>query len=256
MHGDAWGCMVSVCFLVCGSRQDELGRPCAFSPHLHQAKHQGRFLPAVTKAVTMLTSLMMAVPAFFARLTEAPDAPAVLFSREFFGRAYSTSNDGWVMTWVSLALSCVDMCMYIQCRTHLRRRAACPVAPLLYARRTPASAYCGTAGAHLRAGAPVARRRALRLPEERRREAVRAGRRVQLHQQRRPRPAPLRARLQPLDVAALHAARPRRHGARCHLGAQHRLLLLAPLDAHEAHVLGSQIPPQIQRRRRAGDARH
>ena len=52
----------------------------------------------------MIASLMMAVPAFFARLTEAPDAPAVLFSREFFGRAYSTSNDGWVMTWVSLAL--------------------------------------------------------------------------------------------------------------------------------------------------------
>ena len=61
----------------------------------------------------MLSSLMMAVPAFFARLAEAPDAPAVLFSREFFGRAYSTSNDGWVMTWVSLALSCVDMCMHM-----------------------------------------------------------------------------------------------------------------------------------------------
>ena len=66
---------------------------------------------------TMLSSLMMAVPAFFARLTEAPDAPAVLFSREFFGRAYSTSNDGWVMTWVSLALSCVDMHMHSAVRT-------------------------------------------------------------------------------------------------------------------------------------------
>ena len=80
----------------------------------------------------MIASLMMAVPAFFARLTEAPDAPAVLFSREFFGRAYSTSNDGWVMTWVSLALKlCLHVHAHAQCRTHLRRRAACPVTPLL-----------------------------------------------------------------------------------------------------------------------------
>ena len=46
---------------------------------------------------------------------------------------------------------CMCMCMHSAraygppaCRTHLRRRAACPVAPLLHPRRTPASAYCGT----------------------------------------------------------------------------------------------------------------
>jgi sterol desaturase/sphingolipid hydroxylase (fatty acid hydroxylase superfamily) len=55
----------------------------------------------------MIVSLMMAVPAFFARLAGAPDEPAVLLSREFFGRAYSMSNDGWVMTWASLALTFV-----------------------------------------------------------------------------------------------------------------------------------------------------
>eukprot|EP00964_Phaeocystis_antarctica_P100752 scaffold66324_cov75-Phaeocystis_antarctica.AAC.2 len=51
------------------------------------------------------------------------------------------------------ALGRVDMHMHMHsaraygppaCRTHLRRRAACPVAPLLHPRRTPASAYCGT----------------------------------------------------------------------------------------------------------------
>ena len=63
----------------------------------------------------MIAALMTAVPAFFARLAEAPDEPAVLFSRDFFGRAYSMSNDGWVMTWASLALMCVDMCATCVC---------------------------------------------------------------------------------------------------------------------------------------------
>ena len=40
---------------------------------------------------------------YFAKLAGPPDEPAALFSREFFGRAYSWSNDGWVMTWASLA---------------------------------------------------------------------------------------------------------------------------------------------------------
>lgn len=44
---------------------------------------------------------------YFAKLAGPPDEPAVLFSREFFGRAYSWSNDGWVMTWASLALTAV-----------------------------------------------------------------------------------------------------------------------------------------------------
>jgi len=65
--------------------------------------HQRRG-PKPSKAMAVPT-LMMAVPAFFARLAGAPDEPAVLFSREFFGRAYSMSNDGWVMTWASLALT-------------------------------------------------------------------------------------------------------------------------------------------------------
>ena len=67
------------------------------------------FCPVISAAAPnpamAVPTLMMAVPAFFARLAGAPDEPAVLFSREFFGRAYSMSNDGWVMTWASLALT-------------------------------------------------------------------------------------------------------------------------------------------------------
>jgi hypothetical protein len=70
-----------------------------YSPLCHQRRG-----PKPSKAMAVPT-LMMAVPAFFARLAGAPDEPAVLFSREFFGRAYSMSNDGWVMTWASLALT-------------------------------------------------------------------------------------------------------------------------------------------------------
>jgi len=47
------------------------------------------------------------MPEFWARLAGAPDEPAALGSRLFFERAYSTSNDGWIMTWASLALTAV-----------------------------------------------------------------------------------------------------------------------------------------------------
>ena len=46
---------------------------------------------------------MEVLVSYFGKLAGPPDEPAALFSREFFGRAYSWSNDGWVMTWASLA---------------------------------------------------------------------------------------------------------------------------------------------------------
>ena len=46
---------------------------------------------------------MEVLVSYFAKLAGPPDEPAVLLSREFFGCAYSWSNDGWVMTWASLA---------------------------------------------------------------------------------------------------------------------------------------------------------
>ena len=50
----------------------------------------------------MLAALMAAVPDFFSRLAGPPDEPAALGSLLFFKRAYSTSNDGSIMSWASL----------------------------------------------------------------------------------------------------------------------------------------------------------
>ena len=114
---------------------------------------------------------------YFAKLAGPPDEPAVLFSREFFGRAYSWSNDGWVMTWASLAMRV------------LRVTARCARGPLPARVRTEGAGQSGRCracamyqagrrvhaitGAHRRARAAVARRRACRVPEEGGREAGR-----------------------------------------------------------------------------------
>ena len=57
----------------------------------------------ITPRVVSTTRRMDLLASYFGKLAGPPDEPAALFSREFFGRAYSWSNDGWVMTWASLA---------------------------------------------------------------------------------------------------------------------------------------------------------
>ena len=122
------------------------------------------------------TDRMEVLVPYFAKLAGPPDEPAVLFSREFFGRAYSWSNDGWVMTWASLA-------------TRVLRVTACGRGPVPARVRTEGAGQSGRCracamyqagrrvhaitGAHRRARAAVARRRACRVPEEGGREAGR-----------------------------------------------------------------------------------
>ena len=60
-------------------------------------------LPLHHWRVVSTTRRMDLLASYFGKLAGPPDEPAALFSREFFGRAYSWSNDGWVMTWASLA---------------------------------------------------------------------------------------------------------------------------------------------------------
>ena len=46
------------------------------------------------------------LPELISRLDGSPDAPQYLLgSREFFSRAYSMTNDGWVMAWATLVLT-------------------------------------------------------------------------------------------------------------------------------------------------------
>ena len=61
------------------------------------------FITGVCGLSTREGRRMEVLVSYFGKLAGPPDEPAALFSREFFGRAYSWSNDGWVMTWASLA---------------------------------------------------------------------------------------------------------------------------------------------------------